>query len=124
MRGFRLNTEHDLDLDAAGRLIEIDLDEATTQEIKTRLLFFRGQSFMDAREGTPYFEEILKKGIVPERVKQIIRQVIQSHPAIVDVPKIELVLDRFTRQASVVWEARTVRGTILRSEAFGPLVVT
>lgn len=124
MRGFRLDTEHDLALDLGGRLVPIEGDEATLQEIKTRLWFFRGQSFTDAREGVPYFQEILKKGVIPARVRQIIRQVVASHPAIVDVPRIELSIDRQSRQAVVSWEARTLSGSVLKSTDFAPLFVT
>ena len=130
VRGFKLDPEsHDLALDAGGRLEYVtddtqeDADEATAQEIKTRLLFFKGESFTDAREGVPYYQEILIKGVQPARVKAIVRRVIQSHPAIVDVPVCELVLDRATRRAAVTWEARTVEGRIVRSADYPALVV-
>lgn len=124
IRGFELDTAHDLALDSGGRLTFVSDDAATAQEIKTRLLFFRGESFTDAREGVPYFQEILKKGVSLPRVRAILRQVIQSHPAIVDVPRLDLTLDRGTRIATVVFEARTVRGTTIRSEDYGALEIT
>lgn len=124
MRGFKLDFNHDLELDAGGDLVPITGDEATVQEIKTRLLFFKGQSFIDGREGVPYFQEILRKGVVPARVREIFRQTIASHPAVVDVPKITLEIDRVTREATVTWEARTLSGSVIRSTDFAPLFVT
>ena len=72
MRGFRLvraadigadnPTEHDLYLEG-GDLQTIDDSEATAQGIKTRLLFFKGESFEDQREGVPYYQELLRKGL-------------------------------------------------------------
>jgi hypothetical protein len=43
IRGFELGTDHDLALDAGGRLTYVSDDSATAQEIKTRLMFFRGE---------------------------------------------------------------------------------
>ena len=37
VRGWGLGTDHDLDLDAAGRLVEISGDDATYQEIALHL---------------------------------------------------------------------------------------
>ena len=123
MRGFKLGTDHDLSLDAGGRLEFVDADEATAQEIKTRLLFFKGESFMDVREGTPYFQEILVKGVNLARVRAIIRGVILSVPAVVDVPTIEIELDAPTRAATVTWTARTLSGRTIHSTDFPPLIV-
>lgn len=124
MRGFFLNpATHDLAVQN-GRFRTVSDDEATAQEIKTRLLFFKGESFTDRREGVPYWTEILAvKGVDLNRVKAIIRAVIRSVPAVVDVPRLEIVYDRATRRASVDFEARTVRGSTIRSADFGPLLI-
>lgn len=124
MRGFALDPlTHDLKLDAAGRLETLDGDAATYQEIKTRLLLLRGECFADLREGVPYFQEIFAKGTTPGRVKAILRQAILTHPAIVDVPILDIEIDRMTRAASVTFEARTQAGRVIRSGDFGPIVI-
>lgn len=124
VRGFRLDPEsHDLSLDAGGRLEYVEGDEATAQEIKTRLLFFKGENFLDLREGVPYYTEILIKGVDLGRVRALIRSVIASVPGVVDVPVIEVELDRVTRVATVRWEARNATGRIVSSADFGPLVL-
>lgn len=130
IRGFYLDPEsHDLALDAGGRLTFLDgsdaaqADAATAQEIKTRLIFFEGESFADAREGVPYFQEILRKGVALSRVRAIVQRVIRSHPSIVDVPVCDVTLDRATRAASVRFAARTLSGRLIRSDDFPPLVI-
>ena len=124
IRGLALDPlTHDLSLDGAGRFETVEGDAATIQEIKTRLLFFKGEGFADLREGVPYFQEILRKGVDLARVKAIVRQVVQSHPVIADVPQISVSLDRVTRAASVSFEARTHAGRVIRSEDFGPIVI-
>lgn len=132
VRGFRLvkaadvsatnPVEHDLYLEG-GDLTTVTGDEATAQEIKTRLLFFRGESFADTREGIPYYQEILRKGLDENRAKAIIRQAILSVPAIVDVDSITLDLDRGARSATVRWSARTNTGSVITSEDFEPLII-
>lgn len=123
MRGFKLNTAHDLSLDAGGRLEAIDGDAATAQEIRTRLLFFRGESFLDSREGTPWWTEILVKGVDLARVRAIVRAVIASVPSIVDVPEVEVTLDRSTRAATIRWVARSDSNRLIRSDDFPALIV-
>lgn len=124
MRGFALDPlTHDLALDDAGDLETIDGDAAVYQEIKTRLLFFKGECFADLREGVPYFQEVLKKGADLGRVKAIIRQAIQSHPSVADVPQLDLELERATRTATVTFRARLRSGRVIRSEDFPPLVI-
>jgi len=131
-RGFRLVSnadlsatnpnEHDLYLEG-GTLQVVNGDRATAQEIKTRLLFFKGESFANLLEGVPYFQEILIKGVDENRVKSIIKQAILSVPTIVDVESITFELDRQTRSATVEWSARTNVNTVISSEDFGPLII-
>lgn len=127
VRGIKINTlTGDLDLDDAGRFVvldDADGDEATAQEIRTRLLFFRGECAKDLREGVPYYQEILRKGGDLGRVRAIIRQTIQSVPAVLDVPSVEIDLDRATRAATVRWVARSRRGSVIRSEDYAQLVI-
>lgn len=123
MRGFKLDSDHDLSLDAGGRLEYVTGDEATGQEITTRLLFFRGEAFTDTREGVPWYQEILVKGVDLARVRAIVRQTIASVPGVVDVPVVEIEQDRATRTATIRWEARNAAGRVIRSEDFPALVV-
>jgi hypothetical protein len=124
IRGFKLDpTTHDLALDAGGRLEYVEGTDATVQEIKTRLLHFQGESFNDLREGVPWYQEILVKGVDLARVRAIIRAAILSVPAIVDVPRVDVEIDRATRAATITWEAREASGRVVRSEDFAPLVI-
>ncbi len=125
VRGVRLDAEsHDLYIDAGGRLEFLEGgDAATAQEIKTRLQFFQGESFADTREGVPWYQEILIKGVDLARVRAIVRQVIQSVPGVLDVPRVDVALDRATRAISIVWTARQAAGRLIRSEDFPPLIV-
>ena len=101
----------------------VEGDAATAQELRSRVLLFRGSYFLDLREGLPWFQEILTKGSVPGRVRELFREALLTHPAIVDVPMLRLAIERATRAASLVFEARTTTGTVIRSEDFGPVSI-
>jgi hypothetical protein len=113
---------HDLAL-VDGDLVPIDGDLATVQEIRTRLLFFKGESFTDAREGTPWLQEVLVKGGDPNRVRAIVKAVLLSVPSIVDVVSVEIDLDRTTRRATISWVARTDTGRVIRSADYPAMIV-
>lgn len=122
-RGFKLDPNtHDFVL-VDGTFDTVEGIAATAQEIKTRILLFKGEYFLDRREGVPYFQELLQKGVPVERVISVMRQVIQSVPSVIDVPRVDVSLDRANRVASVSWEARNTDGTLIRSEDFGPVIV-
>lgn len=124
IRGFKLDSEsHDLYLDASGDLESIVGDAATAQEAETRFLFFQGESFTDTREGVPWFQEILAKGVDDARVRAIVRRVLLSLPTVIDVPVVEITRDPQTRHATIRWEARDRTGATIRSEDYGPLVI-
>lgn len=99
----------------------VDGDLATAQEIRSRLLLARGTYFLDLREGLPWFQDVIRKGPIPARIRELIRRTIQTHPAVVDVPTVRLEIDRATRAASVVFVARTDTGRSISSEDFGPV---
>lgn len=124
IRGFLLDSDHDLALDAGGDFDTVEGDAATGQEIATRLLYFKGENFADTREGVPYFQEIFQKGTDPARVRALIRGTIQSVPAVIDVPACEIVTDPATRAAVCTWIARTNTGKVIRSEDFPPLILS
>lgn len=124
MRGFLLDPlTHDLSLDAAGRLETVDGDDATYQEIRCSLLLMYGENFCDVTEGVPWFQEIFQKGTPRGRIEELIRQTVKRHPAIVDVPLCRLDLDRATREGSIVFEARTASGRIIRSQDYPPILL-
>jgi hypothetical protein len=133
MRGWRKTTAADADnpvisdLHLVGGDAEIlgdgDELEATAQEVRSRLLLFRGSFFGNLREGVPWYQEILVKGPNVPRIREILRQAILTHPAIVDVLSLVITTDRATRAATVTWSARTVDGRIVRSEEHGPVIV-
>jgi len=121
IRGLRLGPDHDLT--PLIEWIDDDVDAATVQEIKTRALLWRGENFLDLREGVPYKTEILRKAPNLARIQEIFRQVILSVPSILDVPDIRASLDHSTRELTIDWTARLRSGIEIHSSDFGPLII-
>lgn len=121
--------EHDLTLDEGGRFVfvagvsgEVSTEDLA-QSIRTRLLHFRGENYLDSRTGVPWFQSILIKAPNLVRTRAAIRNTIASVPGISSVPVVDLSLDRMTRTLSIAFEAITTTGATIRSIDFAPLIL-
>lgn len=119
---------HDIRL-SAGRLVLTDAVsgppsvEDLAQSVKTRLLHFQGENYLDTRTGVPWFQAILRKSPNLVRVRGLLRSAILSVPGIASVPFLDLDLDRASRTLTVSWAAVTDTGATIRSEDFAPLIL-
>lgn len=112
----------DLQLDAAGQPILLtSLAAEVAQRIFVRLNFFKGEWFLNLEEGTPYYEEILRKGS-DRAVRSVLGRVIRTTQGVS-----ELTQFRFSRSAdrtiTIVFKARLTDGTTFNSADFGAFVV-
>ncbi len=99
--------------------------EAVAQNIKQRLLFFKGEWFLDRNEGVPWFEDILVLNVDLGLVRTIFKQVITGTDGVASVQDMTLALDRAARALSVSFIAILTDGSKLVSgEVPGPFVVT
>lgn len=113
---------HDLALDETGDVLLLDGIEAIAQQIRIRLLFVRGEWFLDRREGTPYVGEIWGEPADTNQLAAIFRQVVATTPGVLSVERLTVTFDDDTRSASVDFVARTEAGP-LRSADFEPFIV-
>lgn len=102
----------DLALDLAGDLRTVDGAEAIRQHVEVRLTLVRGEWFLNEREGIPYFEEILVKGVDLDRVKRIFTEAIIGTPGVVEVPSFQIT-DLGARRWSIDFQARADTGEVL-----------
>lgn len=96
---------------------------AIVQHIRTRLEFFRGEWFLDLREGLPYYQEILVKNPALGRVRALFRATIMETPGVVLVDRLDLSLNRSTRVLTVNFRATLVDGTIIDAANYGPFLL-
>ena len=120
---------HDLRLDAGdfAYLDAVSSGETSSddlaQSIKTRLLHFRGENYLDTRTGLPWFQSILVKSPNLVRVRALVRAAIASVPGVTAVPVVDLSLDRSTRTLTIDWIAVAVGGATIRSTDYAPLIL-
>jgi len=98
----------DIKLDASGDLQLIDGElsltsgsEAVAQGLRQRLLFFRGEWFLDTRLGVDWFGTVLKKNPNWTRVDQMIRAVVIGTPGIKNVRSLDLDFNSAQRSLSL-----------------------
>lgn len=105
-----LDASHDLYLGPrSGIAIASDAD-AVVQGIRTRLLMFRGEWFLDVNAGTPWFEEVLTDGQDIRRVESALKTQILATPGVESILSFDLNFDRATRDLSVTFEVDTIYG--------------
>lgn len=113
--------EGDLYLDDSGQLEWIggditdkeDYSRMVLQRIRCRLLFVKGEWYLDQRQGTPWREKIWKKGVNVETIKRIIRTVIEKTPGVERLDRLNVTFDSVSRTATITLTATSDLGTIV-----------
>lgn len=86
-----------------------DVPAAPGQAVKTRLLLFRGEWFLDTDEGTPYFEGVLGKHSIDLANATIQQRAIGSQ-GVVDIKNYVSDLNPDSRKLSVEFQVDTIYG--------------
>lgn len=89
--------------------------EAVAQGIRNRILFFKGEWFLDTREGVPWIQRILGHSPDLGAVRSILRNVIEGTEGVAGVTSIDLELDHSNRKLAVAFVADLEDGTTLDS---------
>jgi len=108
--------EHDLEL-ASGQLQWVGMDlydsdeqsDMIAQRVNCRLLYIRGEWYLDQNEGTPW-RVLWAKGTTVARMERIFRTVITGTPGIASVTRLLVTRSPATRHATVEWTARADTG--------------
>jgi len=108
----KLDDSGDLVIGTDGDLVLVTGIDAIAQDLKTRLLFFKGEWDLDTRLGVPYFEEILKKAPDLNVVRSIYNDVITSTEGVLFVDDLTLEYDGPTRRLSVSFSCQTTEGPL------------
>ncbi|CAB3744729.1 MULTISPECIES: hypothetical protein [Achromobacter] len=109
-----LSADHDLDLDLLGRTSFVDGAERIAQQIKTTLLTFLGEWFLDTTFGVPYFDDVLVKSPNRASIEAIFRARIRAVPDVARVRGLELQIERQLRVLRVTYDVDTAAGRLER----------
>ena len=98
---------------AGGAFQDVSGEQEIRQNVAIRLLLFMGENPWDTELGMPYHDEILKKGIPPERLEFLFRDAIEGTVgvvAIVEGPTFPF--NDATRTLSIEFRAQTDVGLL------------
>lgn len=116
MIGRALDSNNDLIVENGSLRLVSDGAEVV-QHVRTRLLFYLGEWFLDLQAGTPYFQEIFTKPSNLANIESIFKARILETPEINSL--IEFSMDyegESLRKLTVSFSAETVYGTINSQE--------
>jgi hypothetical protein len=95
-----------------GQIVLVSNGEAIAQDIKVRLLFFKGEWALDTRLGVPYYEEVLGQKPNLGVVKNLFRKVILQTPGVKSINNLDVTFDSSIRTLIVSFFAETIEGEI------------
>jgi hypothetical protein len=113
----------DLFLDDNGlEVLEQDLGVEVAQRITVRFNFFLGEWFLDASEGTPWFQRVLVKAPSDRVVRTVLTQVITGTEGVASIVSLAYDIGK-DRLLSVRFVAQLVDGSTFRSTDYAPFQV-
>jgi hypothetical protein len=86
--------------------------DAIEQDIRTALLMFQGEWFLDLTAGIPYHQSILGQKTPLPVVREIFRQQLLAIPGVLEVLTIEASFNSQTRRLTVTWKVSTDLGEL------------
>lgn len=113
----------DLYLDDAGHeVLETDLGREVAQRLTVRFNFFLGEWFLDASEGTPWYQRILQKSPEDRVIRAVIRQVIEGCEGVSNMRSLAYDITR-DRRLIVSFTAQLVDGSTFTSTTYRQFVI-
>lgn len=122
----------DLELDATGDIAFVGTPDQgssgfhleVAQRLRSRLAFFMGEWYLDARVGVPYYQRILgRKDVTDRTLSAIFGAVVRGTPGISTLDTIQVIRDRALRSAEIRFVARLADGFVLDSRNVAPFIV-
>ena len=111
MKTRALNECNDIFLN--GNRIAVNNDaEQVAQKVKTKLLFYQGEWFLDITVGVPYFQQVFVKPALIGTIESLIKSQIINTEGVKKLTFFKSNFDRKNRKFSVSFSAETIYGTI------------
>ena len=106
-----LNANNDIYLDG-NSIATVKDGEEVVQQVRSRLLFYLEEWFLDTTVGLPYFQEFFKKPADLAGIESRIKAEIIQTDGILNLLSFEYNFDRGTRKLTVNFEAETIYGDV------------
>jgi hypothetical protein len=101
---------HDINFPDGSIAIIFGID-AIVQAIKTRLLFFLGEWFLDTTVGVPWFDSVLKKGVNPKEIASLLKTEILQTDGVNSLLFFDIDFQALPRTLNVTFRVDTTEGT-------------
>jgi hypothetical protein len=112
MIGRALDSNNDLIVEN-GQLKLVSEGAETVQHVRTRLLFYMEEWFLDLQAGTPYFQEIFTKPANLANIESIFKSRILNTPGVERLTQFAMEYEgNSTRRLTVSFSAETIYGTL------------
>lgn len=100
MSDFKLTADgSDIDLSTSSVELVEGVD-AIAQHLLIRLRFFKGEYFLNRRDGMPYFEDIFLENPNLTVINSVYQETILETPGVIDILRFDLSIDRAARKLS------------------------
>lgn len=109
MTAYALDESHDLYV-RGGQVARATGADFVVQAIRTRLLLYRGEWWLDLSAGVPWFEEILGWPGALRTAEVEIRRSITETPGVTELVSFDVQLDRRARDLRITFEVLTEYG--------------
>lgn len=101
------------------RLAVVEDSAETLQSVRTRLLFYLEEWFLDIQAGVPYFQEIFTKPVNLANIESILKTKILTTEGVERLVEFSLDYEGgSSRKLTVNFTAETIYGTIDQEEVF------
>lgn len=118
MRTFALDKDNNLVFEN-GQLVLISDGAAVLQAVRTALLFFKGEWFLDESIGVEWFADILVKNADLSKVESILKSVILGVDNVKSITSFSLdTYNSSTRKLTISFSATTTFGKIDSTEVY------
>lgn len=114
MIGLALNSNNDIYAEQ-GALKRVDRGAQVVQNVRSRLLMYLSEWFLDTTAGVPYFEEIFTKPANIGNTESILKTVILRTQGMERLTEFSLDFTSSTRQLSVFFSGITTDGDAINS---------
>jgi hypothetical protein len=111
MIGRGLDSNNDLIVEN-GQFKLVEDGAEVVQHVRTRLLFYKEEWFLNLQAGVPYFQEIFIKPASLANTESIIKSKILNTRHIESLTEFEMQYDNLSRKISISFSAITSFGTI------------
>ncbi len=116
MIGRALDSNNDLII-SGGRLAVVTDGAEVVQHVRSRLLFYLGEWFLDNEAGVPYFQQIFTKPANIALVESILKTTIIQTPGVLKLTEFASSYEgKSVRRLTVTFAAETIYGVIDTTE--------